>query len=110
MLHFLKKIFTGAPAEDFAMLVQDGAQIIDVRSPDEFKSGHIQKSVNIPLPVLQNQLSKIKKNKAVITCCASGMRSGVAKSILKKRTDLLCITVADGILCKNTSTANNEKY
>jgi rhodanese-related sulfurtransferase len=35
------------------------------------------------LNALQQSLSKIKKDKPVITCCASGMRSASAKSILK---------------------------
>jgi len=47
------------------------------------RGGHIRGSVNIPLNTLQQSLSKIKKDKPVITCCASGMRSASAKSILK---------------------------
>ena len=68
---------------NFSELMKQGAQIIDVRSPAEFKSGHIKGSVNLPLQSLQSNLSKINKNKPVITCCASGMRSASAKSILK---------------------------
>lgn len=73
------------PSVDFAQLVRDGAQIIDVRSKGEFSGGHIKGSVNIPLDVLSNNLSKINKNKPVITCCASGMRSASAKAILKSQ-------------------------
>jgi rhodanese-related sulfurtransferase len=80
---FLKKLFGFGPSADFKTLVANGAQIIDVRTPQEFKSGHIKGSVNIPLQNLNSQLSKIKKDKPVITCCASGMRSASAKSILK---------------------------
>jgi rhodanese-related sulfurtransferase len=39
--------------------------------------------VNIPLDSLKNNLSKLKKDKPVITCCASGMRSASAKGLLK---------------------------
>jgi rhodanese-related sulfurtransferase len=63
--------------------MKNGAQIIDVRSPGEFQSGHIKGALNIPLPALGSQLSKIKKDKPVITCCASGMRSASARTILK---------------------------
>jgi rhodanese-related sulfurtransferase len=63
--------------------VLEGAQIIDVRSEEEFKAGHIRNSVNIPLQNLTQNLSKIKKDKPVITCCASGKRSASAKTILK---------------------------
>jgi rhodanese-related sulfurtransferase len=40
--------------------------------------------MNIPVDALNNQLSQLKdKNKPIITCCASGMRSAAAKNILK---------------------------
>lgn len=81
-MSLLKKLF-GGTSVDFATLVKQGAMIIDVRSPAEYKGGHIKGSVNIPLQSLQASLSKVPKNKAIITCCASGMRSGSAKSILK---------------------------
>lgn len=71
------------PKVDYAELVKNGAQIIDVRTKGEYQGGHIRGSVNIPLQNLQNSISKIKKDKPVITCCASGMRSASAKSILK---------------------------
>lgn len=70
------------PKADFAKLVKNGAQIIDVRSVDEYRGGHIKTAVNIPLHLLRANLGKIKKDKPVITCCASGMRSSSAKSIL----------------------------
>jgi rhodanese-related sulfurtransferase len=67
---------------DFAQLVKDGAVILDVRTPVEYAGGHIEGSKNIPLQSIQQNLSKIPKDKVIITCCASGMRSGSAKSIL----------------------------
>ncbi len=67
---------------DFAQLVKDGAVILDVRTPGEYAGGHIKGSKNIPLQSIQQNLSKISKDKVIITCCASGMRSGSAKSIL----------------------------
>lgn len=70
------------PSVDYAELMKKGAQIIDVRTKEEFQSGHIRGSINIPLNNLHNNLSKIKKDKPVITCCASGMRSAAAKGIL----------------------------
>lgn len=60
------------------------AIIIDVRSVGEYKSGAIANSINIPLQTLTNKIQSIKNyNKPIITCCASGMRSGSASSILK---------------------------
>ncbi len=83
MLDALKSLLGMGPATDYAELMKKGAQIIDVRTPAEFNGGHIKGSVNIPLDSLQKQLSKIKKTQPVITCCASGMRSGAAKQILQ---------------------------
>ena len=83
MIQLLKHILGIGPKVDLKKLAQNGAQIIDVRTPDEFKSGHIRGSVNIPIQRLTGNLSKIRKDKPVITCCASGMRSASAKSILK---------------------------
>lgn len=83
MLALLKKLFGIGPATDYKELMSRGATIIDVRTKGEFQGGHIKSSINIPLSNLQGNLSQIKKDKPVITCCASGMRSASAKSILK---------------------------
>lgn len=82
MFGFLKNMFDGTSV-DFAELVKNGAQIIDVRTPAEFKNGHIKNAKNIPLQSLNQNLSKISKNKPVITCCASGARSAAAKNVLE---------------------------
>lgn len=83
MLDFLNKIFKSGPKVDIGSLIANGAAIVDVRTPAEYASGHIKGSVNIPLNALPMQMAKLKKEKPIITCCASGMRSGSAKSILK---------------------------
>ncbi len=84
MINTIKQLFGFGPKIDFAQLVKEGALILDVRSKGEFVGGHIKGSINISVDTLSNNLSKIKdKNKTIITCCASGMRSASAKSILK---------------------------
>lgn len=83
MFDSIKQLFGMGPSVDFASLVQNGAVIVDVRTPGEYASGHIRESVNIPLDRLQNNLSKLSKQKPIITCCASGMRSASAKSMLQ---------------------------
>jgi phage shock protein E len=85
MLQLLKKLFGLGPKTDYAELVKNGGVIIDVRTKGEYQSGHIKGSINIPLNTIGANLSKIKKDKPVITCCASGMRSASAKSILKSK-------------------------
>ena len=80
---FLSNLFGGGQKVDLKNLVKQGALILDVRTPAEFQGGHIKGSINIPLQTLNQGLKKLKKDQAIITCCASGMRSSSAKSILK---------------------------
>lgn len=83
MLGFLKKLL-GITEPDWVTLKKQNALVIDVRSPAEFKSGHVKGAVNIPLQQIGNELQKIKKqNRPVITCCRSGARSGAAAKRLK---------------------------
>jgi rhodanese-related sulfurtransferase len=82
MINWLKKIF-GISSVDFSALVANGAQIVDVRSKEEFRQGHVKGAINIALPVLQSTLRKLDKSKPVITCCASGVRSAQARTILQ---------------------------
>lgn len=80
-LYTLLHISTYKPEADFKLLLSQGATIIDVREPNEFNSGHINGSTNIPLSKLSAQVPALK-NKTVITCCASGARSAMAKKTL----------------------------
>jgi len=83
MIATIKKLLGIGPKTDFAELVKQGAMILDVRTKNEYNTGHIQGSVNIPVEQLSNNLGKLKdKKRVIITCCASGMRSASAKGIL----------------------------
>ena len=71
---------------DYQSMLLNGGIIIDVRSHEEFYSGHIQNSLNIPLSELISKLDKLEnKDQPIITCCASGMRSAGAAKILVAR-------------------------
>lgn len=84
MINKLKSILGLGPKVNMRELIANGAIIIDVRTKGEYAGGHVNGSLNIPLDQLQHNLKKFKdKNKTIITCCASGMRSGSAKSFLK---------------------------
>ncbi len=85
MLELLKSIFKKSTPVDFMQLVENGALIIDVRTTGEFSQGHLKNSKNIPLNQLLNNLDKLSKDKPIITCCASGIRSGNARTILKSQ-------------------------
>jgi len=65
--------------------------IVDVRTPDEFMTGHVAGSVNIPLNEISQHLEELKKMKSIILCCASGGRSRKATMLLKQ----------NGIECSN---------
>lgn len=84
MFDEIKKILGLGPKTDYAALQKQGAIILDVRTKGEYSTGHIKGSTNISVDQLSKNLSKLKdKNKVIITCCASGMRSASAKNILK---------------------------
>jgi len=84
MIDAIKRIFN-IKTVDFKQLTQEGAIIIDVRSPQEFDSGHIHPSKNLPLSDLPYRLMSVPdKNKTYITVCASGIRSASAKTLMKR--------------------------
>ncbi|SKB95655.1 Rhodanese-like domain-containing protein [Salegentibacter salinarum] len=75
-----------SPVPDYNQLLKEGGIIVDVRSKAEYAGGHIKGSKNIPLPNLNSNPGIPKnKNKSIITCCASGMRSASARSLLKSQ-------------------------
>lgn len=60
------------------------ATIIDVRSEQEFKEGHINGAINIPLYRIKNDCANAirDRNKYIIVYCTSGIRSQKAQIIL----------------------------
>ncbi len=69
---------------DYASLLENGAKVLDVRSPQEYAGGCIPGSLNIPVNSVMTKVNELKKlNVPIICVCASGMRSGVAKAQLK---------------------------
>jgi rhodanese-related sulfurtransferase len=84
MMETLKKILGLGPSADYEQLVKEGAVILDVRTRGEYAGGHIKGSINISVDQLKANLNRLPdKQKPIITCCASGMRSGTAKGILE---------------------------
>ena len=84
MIESLKKMFGVGPAIDYGQLVKEGALILDVRSKGEYAGGHIKGSLNISVDQLNSNLHRLSdKQKPIITCCASGIRSASAKGILE---------------------------
>ena len=74
VMGWLQRLF--GDGTDWAELIENRkAQIVDVRSPGEYRSGHLKNSMNIPLDQLKTKAGKLDKQRPVIACCASGVRS-----------------------------------
>jgi phage shock protein E len=84
MLGFLKKLFSGGDTSELENAINDGAFLVDVRTPGEFAGGSVKGAVNIPLNTISSKIAKFKNKKAVVVFCASGSRSGQAKAILTR--------------------------
>jgi rhodanese-related sulfurtransferase len=80
-----------------------GKLIIDVREVNEYKRGHLAKSVNIPLSQLNTRLSEIPKDQPVYLYCQSGMRSKKAAGILLKNGNTEIVHLSGGISAWNGS-------
>lgn len=83
-MNIFKQLFGGSEPVDLKQIIDEGAFLVDVRTPGEFAQGHVKGSANIPLDALPSQLSKFKGKKNIIVFCRSGNRSGQAKAILEQ--------------------------
>lgn len=66
-------------------MIDDGALIVDVRTPGEFRSGHLPGAKLVPLNTINTNITVLgsDKNRPIVVYCKSGSRSGRAESILK---------------------------
>lgn len=72
-----------APAEA-KTLVQQGALLIDVRTPDEFDVKHLDGAINIPVDQLEARAAELPKDKDLILYCRSGTRSAQGRTTLSR--------------------------
>lgn len=68
---------------NYQVLIEKGALVIDVRTAQEFNAGHVPGSKNIPLHLL-NEQKKAFKGKEIILVCRSGARAEQAKQVLSR--------------------------
>ena len=70
---------------DAVRLLNQGAVLVDVRTKAEFDGGHIIDARHVPQDEIAGAGETLKKfkDKVVITCCESGMRSGAAARVLQ---------------------------
>jgi len=58
--------------------------VLDVRQPDEFRTGHINGAKLIPLNELQRKMKELPKGREIVCICATGNRSTSASKMLAK--------------------------
>lgn len=81
MRSFIRKLLgLDAPVQEF---LGKEPVVLDVRTHGEYERGHVAGSRHIPLHELKERLAEVKSWKApVLTCCATGRRSGIAAQAL----------------------------
>ena len=71
-------------ATDARAWVEAGALLVDVRTPGEFRGGHLDGAKNIPLQGLEGRLGEIGSGRKGVGYCHSGMRSRAAAGVLRR--------------------------
>ncbi|MGR5238783.1 rhodanese-like domain-containing protein [Vibrio alfacsensis] len=72
-------------AEQGWALIEQGAMIVDVRTPQEFANGHLDNAFNFPLSELDKHFANIDKDTQIVLYCQSGNRSGKAYQYLQSQ-------------------------
>jgi rhodanese-related sulfurtransferase len=76
------------PAMSQAALLEHQAKhadhlfVLDVRSPEEFREGHVPGAVNVPYDQIAARIAEVPKDKDVVLYCRSGRRAGIAADVL----------------------------
>jgi phage shock protein E len=60
----------------------ESTYVLDVRSPEEYASGHVPGAVNIPYDQVASRIAEVPKDKDVVLYCKSGRRAGIAAEVL----------------------------
>ena len=84
-------IIEDVTAQEASTLIQDNLDnpdfvIVDVRTPEEYDEGHVEKAINIDFRSenFRNEIDKLKKDKTYLIYCRSGRRSADALDIMKE--------------------------
>jgi len=81
-------------------ITNKNVQLVDVRTPDEFHSGHLKNAINIDLfsNTFSLEFSKLDKTQAVYLYCRSGARSKLCSNKLAAMGFLEIYDLKDGLL------------
>lgn len=69
--------------DELRELVENGGQLIDVRSSLEYSRGALKNAVNIPVETIPHNMDAIDKGKPVMLYCVSGARASMVKRFLE---------------------------
>lgn len=72
-------------ADTAGQMINKGAMVIDVRTPEEFNKGSLRGSVNIPLLNIRDGFEKLNKDKSYVLCCRRGIQSEVAGFLMRQK-------------------------
>ena len=96
---------------DAAIKANKGWQLIDIREPREYYGGHILTAVNIPLGDLENNFTKISKDKDIVIIDLNGTRSEVARqAFIQKGYDQNKLKVLTMLQWKGIGSAEGSKF
>jgi rhodanese-related sulfurtransferase len=70
--------------EEARRLVEEGAQLVDVRADHEWEAGRIASAKHVPLPELPQRTEEIEKDRPVVVYCRGGNRSSMAAAALNE--------------------------
>ncbi|HEX2884760.1 MAG TPA: rhodanese-like domain-containing protein [Candidatus Limnocylindria bacterium] len=79
-------------------LPKDGAVLVDVREPHEWRAGHVPAAKHIPLQQLPAQLDSLPKDAPVYLICRSGNRSHTAAAFLQRNGFQRPVNVRGGMI------------
>ncbi|MGF1469041.1 MAG: rhodanese-like domain-containing protein [Sandaracinaceae bacterium] len=66
------------------LVTEDHAILLDVRTPQEFRAGHLDGALNIPVQALGGRLEELDRGRPIVAYCRSGGRSASATQMLRR--------------------------
>lgn len=93
-----KREYQDVKQNEINRLIKEGAILVDVRSPQEFKEGHLNGAISLPEYEIKNKAEKILKDKKapIIVYCTTGQRSKKAQKKLEQKGYVNVFNLIDG--------------
>ena len=108
MVYYINSI--GANKLNMLLSESQEVYLVDVREPMEFKQGHIQDSINIPLSCILNEIDQFDICKKIIMICKAGIRSKLAcEKLLSEKYNFELWNLEGGILAWEAAGYKIEK-